>query len=55
MFIEVRRAMHEQSENFNRDRKYKKSIRTIELKSTITEKFDQGVQQQIRSTEKKDH
>lgn len=36
--IEIRRAAHEQSDNFNKDRKYKNNqTETIKLKNTITE------------------
>lgn len=45
--MRVRRTMHEQSENFNKDRKYKKvSNENTELKNRISElkKFNRGVQ-----------
>ena len=37
MFTEVRRAMHEQSENFNRENIKKDQIKIIKLVNTITE------------------
>lgn len=37
MFTEVRKAMHEQSENFNRENIKKDQIKIIKLVNTITE------------------
>lgn len=49
-FTEVGRAMHEQSETFNKEiqnvRRYQ--TESIEPRNIITEKFNKGAQQQIR-------
>ena len=49
VLTELRRAMHEQSENFNKGKKFKKyQTEIIELKNNRTEKSKGGIQQQTR-------
>lgn len=50
MLTEVRRPMHEQSENFNKEKVLKSTTQKYKTEeyNTWSEKFNRGVQQQIK-------